>query len=168
MAIVRVMQSSVGATEKIDHDTDRAVGQRIKELREKHRWSQADFAAHLAAVLGHRRDASAISRAETGQRTLSPAELRGIALVFGVKLDALLPPISKMDDYTLGLLNNWAKARHFLEPQQRALRDHYAGCSRPVRAELDEMVIVALSTIGADDPTTEARRVLGTSKRRKA
>ena len=69
---------------KTDPVLQYAVGQRIKELRESHKWSQEEF-ADLCGV--HR---TYVGSAENGARNLTVQVLSMFARAFGITLSELL------------------------------------------------------------------------------
>ena len=64
-------------------------GERVRECRIKHHWSQADLAAKVQTE-GVILEQDAISRIELGSRMVQDYELRALACVFGVATDWLL------------------------------------------------------------------------------
>jgi transcriptional regulator with XRE-family HTH domain len=60
------------------------VGERIKELREKHGWTQREFAKRLGISY------SVVNRIELGKRPIEDKELAKIADIFDVTTDYLL------------------------------------------------------------------------------
>jgi transcriptional regulator with XRE-family HTH domain len=69
---------------KTDPVLQLALGQRIKELREQHRWSQGEFADRCGV---HR---TYIGSAENGARNLSIQVLTMFARAFGLTVSELL------------------------------------------------------------------------------
>lgn len=62
-----------------------ATGERIRELRQKKAWSQADLARRLQ-VAGWDIDPATLNRIEKRRRTLTDIELMLIAKAIGVRL----------------------------------------------------------------------------------
>lgn len=63
----------------------RALGRRIRELREEHRWSQEEFAFHCDL---HR---TYVGDIERGERNVSVLNLHKIAKSLGVHVQDLFP-----------------------------------------------------------------------------
>jgi transcriptional regulator with XRE-family HTH domain len=74
---------------KTDPVLQRAVGQRIKELREARSWSQEEFADRCGV---HR---TYVGSAESGQRNLTIQVLRMFARAFGITVSELLIGLEK-------------------------------------------------------------------------
>lgn len=70
---------------------DKSFGVRVKEARDKRKWSQRKLAEELA-VLGVKLDPSAVTRIERGSREVKLREAAAIAAALAVPLQDLAPP----------------------------------------------------------------------------
>lgn len=70
------------------------VAARVKELRKRHRWTQADLAGHLAH-LGYPVDPTVITRLERGERGVSLDDALAIAYALGVSPLYLVFPVTE-------------------------------------------------------------------------
>jgi transcriptional regulator with XRE-family HTH domain len=66
-----------------------AVAANVRRLRTARAWTQSRLAEDLAGELGNRRDPTAITRIEKGNRAVTLDEAFALAAVFGVTVDQL-------------------------------------------------------------------------------
>lgn len=93
----------IGQEDTHDEGIAMALGERIKELRKEHRWSQAE----LGELVGS--DSQRISRYENGKITPSVDALIRLANVLEVSVDYLVRdgmPRKVLDGHNLGSLTN--------------------------------------------------------------
>lgn len=74
----------------MDHSYDRAVGQRIRAIREKKKLTQEQLAARLQTK-GCDITRSALAKMEAGQRHIYVFELRTLRELLNVTYEELLP-----------------------------------------------------------------------------
>jgi transcriptional regulator with XRE-family HTH domain len=90
---------------------DRWVGENIRRLRQEREMTLADVATAVTDRLGRSVGFNAVSRIETGQRTVSVDEVVAFAKVLDVDTDSLLasPELAEIDGF-VALAKEWVVA----------------------------------------------------------
>ncbi|WNI15218.1 helix-turn-helix domain-containing protein [Actinacidiphila sp. ITFR-21] len=76
---------------KIDDVAD-SFGKAVRRARENRRWTQADLAQRLGAVLGKEVNPLAVTRIESGKRPVPLPEVAALAGLLNLEIDPLINP----------------------------------------------------------------------------
>lgn len=80
---------------------ERALGVKVRHLRERREWSQAKLARHLSD-LGLEMHQTTVAKMEAGRRPIRVSEAAAVAQALGVPVDALLDPTVAGDSIEFG------------------------------------------------------------------